>query len=844
MKNYLGPILLCLVITFSVDSLITAQETVIYGKITDAKTNESIPFANIYFKGTTIGTSSNFEGEFSLTTRDAGDSLTVSCLGYFDFSRAVIKGRKQKIDFQLQPTAISIPEVFVVPGENPAHRIIREAAKRKKDYNLEKLDAFQKVTYSRTEIGIKNISNKFKNRPSMKPFKPLFDSLMIAAGENGSLILPILFSETSSEVFFHKNPERKKEIILASKVNGVGLEHTHEFVSQVVGTSFHDYNFNNNFIKILDKNVMSPIANGGLGFYKYYLTDSLVIDDHFCYEIQVMPKRKNDVVFTGIIWIQDTTYALKRIVVNIDKKADLNFIENFRVQQDLIPVEGNIWVPQKTRVLIDFSQVSDSTFGMLARFYLSDTNYVINQPRDLKFYNVKLEFKYDANDHNNAYWQMIRPEKLTATEQSIYSSIDSINNFPRVRTYVDIIETLVNGYYRIKGLEFGPYLLVYGYNSVEGSRFRLGFRANAEFSKKWVFKAYAAYGTKDRKFKYSATVERFLSRKNWTKVGFMYKNDVEGLGVIDGFYQVNNMFALTTQLGLIDKMREIKRYRLWFESDLFRGFNQKIVLSSDYFSPLGNYVFEYFTDDAKTTRSSEIQSTELILVSRYAPKETVLISNNTRIGVGTQKAPLITFRYTLGIKGAIGSDFNYHKLSLKVSQKVKFFELGRFRYEIQGEKVFHQLPYPLLQVQPGNETFIYSKKSYNLMNFLEFVTDQNVSLRFVYNFEGALLGKIPLIRSLKWRAVASTNIVYGSLDMKNRFYDPETNPTGILPKTTLDGVPLTTYRTFENGKPYVEVSYGVENIFRIIRIQVFHRLTYRFENSPKWGIKGSLFFMF
>ena len=844
MEKIAGLFSVYILLIFFTGNFVLSQETVVRGKITDAKTNQSIPFANIYFRGTTIGVSGNFEGEFSLSTKNPGDSLTVSSLGFLDASKPIKKGETQTLNFQLLPTAIEIPEVSVFPGENPAHPIIHEAVKRKKSYNYENLDAFQKETYSRTEIAINNISDDFKARPSMKSFKPLFDSLMVAAGEDGSLILPILFSETISEVYINKNPERKKEIILGSKVNGVGLEHTHKFVSQVVGASFHDYNFNNNYIKILDKNVISPIAKGCFSYYKYYLIDTLLIDNQNCYEIQVMPKRKNDVVFIGKIWIHDATFALKRLVLSIDKAADINFIEKYRVQQDLNPVEENIWVPKKTRVLIDFSQVSDSSFGMLARFYMSDSKYVINQPRKLRFYNSSLEYRYDANDHDKDYWKLRRPEKLTETELNIYSSIDSINNFPKVKTYVDIIETAVNGYFRVKGLEFGPYLLLYGYNKVEGSRFRLGFRTNAEFSKKWIFNAYTAYGTLDRRFKYSGTVERFLSRKNWTKVGFMYKNDVEGLGVIDGFYTVNNMFTLTTQLGLIDKMREIERYRLWFESDIFRGFNQKIVFSTDYFSPLGNYVFEYFTDDTKTTRSSEIRSTEIILVSRYAPKETVLVSNNSRIGIGSQKVPLFTFRYTLGIKGALGGDFNYHKLSLKVSQKVKFFALGRFWYELQASKVFNQLPYPLLQIQPGNETFIYSKKSYNMMNFLEFVTDQNISFRLVYNFEGALLGKIPLIRSLKLRAVASGNIVYGSLDMKNRFYDPDTNPIGILPKTTLEGLPLTTYRIFEKGMPYVEVSYGIENIFRIIRIQVFHRLSYLDVNSPKWGVKGSLFFMF
>ena len=837
-------IIITLLFAYSAVIQLYSQKVIIDGKITDAKTNETIPFANIFIPGTTIGTISDFEGKYNLQLSSPEDSLKVSCVGYLSKAKPILVRGIQRLDFQLSPTSIAIPEIFIKPGENPAHRIIREAIKNKESLNITNLDAYETETYSRTEIALNNISDGFKQKKSVRQFKPLFDSLMVSAGEDGSLVLPILFTETLSDVYYLKKPERKKEVIKGSNVKGVGIEHTSDFISQMAGTSFHDYNFNNNWIKILDKNVMSPIANGSFSYYKFYLTDSVFIDDKLCFEIRVIPKRSNDVVFSGVIWIQDEVFALKRIVVDIGKNADLNLIENFKVQQDLFPIDSNIWVPRKTRVLVDFSQVSDSAFGMLARFYISNENYVINKPKDLKFYSDKLDYKYDARDHDEEYWQLKRPEKLSQVDKNIYSSIDSINNFPRVRTYVDVIETLVNGYYRVGGFEIGPYLLIYGNNAVEGSRFRMGFRTNADFSKKWIFKAYAAYGTKDAKIKYSATVERFLSRKNWTKVGVMYKNDVEGLGVIDNFYEVNNLFALTTQLGLIDKMREIKLYRVWFESDLFPGFNQKIAFSKDYFSPLGNYVFEYFDDDTKTTRTSIINSTEFTLVSRYAPKEKVVISNNTRIGIESQKAPMLTLTYNLGIKGFLGGDFNYHKLSLRINQKVKLFAMGRFRYEIEASKVFNQLPYPILQVLPGNETFIYSKKAYNMMNFLEFVSDQNVSLKFFYNFEGSLLGKVPLLKKLKLRAVASTNMVYGSLRMENRFYDPETNPQGILPKTTLSGVPLTTYRTFEKGKPFIEVSYGIENIFKILRIQVFHRLTYLYEDAPRWGIKGSIFFMF
>lgn len=844
MRKILSFIIIFLFCAFCAIGQLYSQKRTIEGKITDASTNEPIPFANIFFPGTTIGTISDFDGKFTLQFSTPADSLKVSCVGYLAKAKAVINKDLLRLDFQLTPSTISIPEVSVTPGENPAHRIIREAIKNKQSLNISNLDAYETETYTRTELALNNISDSFKQRKSMRNFKPLFDSLMVSAGEDGSLVLPMLFTETFSDIYYLKEPERKKEVINGSHVKGVGIEHVSDFVAQLVGTSFHDYNFNNNWVKILDKNVMSPIANGAFSYYKYYLIDSVYIDDKLCFEIRVLPKRSNDVVFSGNIWIQDEVFALKRIVVDIGKNADLNFVDKYKVQQDLFFIDSNIWVPKKTRVIADFSQAFDSTIGVLARLYIVNNNYDINKPKDIKFYSDKIEYKYDANDHDQDYWQLKRPEKLSQIDQNIYNSIDSINNFPRVKTYVDVIETLVNGYYRIGGFEIGPYLLIYGRNDVEGNRFRLGFRTNADFSKKWVLKGYGAYGTKDKKFKYSATVERFLSRKYWTKVGVTYKDDVEGLGVIDRFYEINNMFALSTQLGLVDKMREKELYRIWIESDLFPGFNQKIAFNRDYFYPLGNYVFEYFADESKTTRKSAITSSGFTFVSRYAPKEKVVVSNNTRIGIESQRAPMFTLTYSFGIKDFLGGDFDYHLLSLKINQKVKLFALGRFKYEIEGIKVFNQLPYPMLQILPGNETFIYSEKSFNTMNFLEFVSDQNVSLRFFYNFEGAILGKLPLIKKLKLRAVASTNMVYGSLSMENRFYDPENNPQGILPQTTLDGVPLTTYRVFDKGKPFIEISYGVENIFKVLRIQVFHRLTYLYEDAPRWGIKGSLFFMF
>ena len=194
-------------------------------------------------------------------------------------------------------------------------------------------------------------------------------------------------------------------------------------------------------------------------------------------------------------------------------------------------------------------------------------------------------------------------------------------------------------------------------------------------------------------------------------------------------------------------------------------------------------------------------------------------------------------RYTLGFQGLIDSDFDYHRISLNLKQRLKLGAIGRGEYSLTGTKIFGQLPYPLLNILPGNETFIRSENTYDLMNFFEFVADQTVELRYTQHFDGFLLNRIPLMRKLKWRMLAGTKMAYGSFNSTNY---------NIIPETDSDGNEVTDdFKTLNSGVPYVEVHYGIENILRFVRVDFIHRLTYLDSpNIPRWGIKGSLYFSF
>lgn len=820
-----------------------AQETIIKGKVTDASTGEALPFVNIFFVKSHIGVVTDFDGFYILKSAQPDDSVTYRFIGYENKTRKVTKGITQTINIQLAPAGFEMKEIVVKAGENPAHRILRKVWANEQKNDKRSLKAYEYESYAKIELDADNIDEKFKNSKMMKPFRNVFDSLKLIAGEDGKPILPFFISENLSDYYYLSSPERKKEVIKASRIKGVGVN-DEGFMSQLMGSSFQDYNFYKNWINILEKNFASPISQGGLGYYKYYLVDSLVIDGKYCYKIEFKPKRDGDLAFKGTMWITDTTFALKRIVAEVGKRANLNYIERIKIQQDLVQTPAGPWIPAKVRILVDVAELTDKSFGILAKLYISNDKIVVNKNRDLGFYEDRITIAEDSQDKEPGFWEENRHEQLTEEDKKVYQLVDTIKKMPRVKTYIDVIDFIVNGYVRAGKVEFGPHILTYGNNIVEGHRFRLGFRTNDKFSKQWILKGYGAYGTKDGKFKYNAQVEHFLSRKSWTKVGIQYKHDVEGLGVEDDFLSNNNLLIAATQLGLLDRMNRVDLGRVWLESDLFRGFNARIYFLHKYGRPVGKLNFGYYLgDNGVSDFKRDYRFSEITLETRYAYKEAQLIKGNNRVHVGIDRAPILTLQYSYGIKGLLGSDFEYHKASFGVGQKIKLGIWGRGQYQVTGTKIFTPLPYPMLNILLGNETPVRNEAGFNMMNFFEFIGDQSVTAHYTQHFDGLFFNRIPLLKRLKLREVAGAKAAWVWFSDKNLKYIPETDPYGasITPIAHMD----------PSHTPYVEIFYGIENIVKILRIDAIHRITYT--NTPgvqkyfgikNFGLKGSLYFSF
>lgn len=812
-----------------------AQETIIRGKVTDAGSGDPLPFVNVYFKGTQTGATTDFDGNFLIRTTSPGDSLVAAYVGYHQRSKAVKKGVQQTVNFQLDEAVVALEAVVVRPGENPAFPILKKMVRNKPVHDKRRLNAYEYDTYTKIEIDVDNISDKFKSKKIVRKISQVLDSVERIAGEDGKPILPMMISESVSKVYYRDNPVLRKEFISRTKITGVGVEDG-TTVTQMVGSSFQEYNFYQNWLSILVKEFVSPLADGGRIYYEYDLMDSLMIGGHYCYKIDFYPRSPQELAFTGTMWLTKEEAALKRIDATVGRSANLNFIEKIRIQQELAPVEGGAWLPVRNRILIDVSEITANSAGMLAKFYTSNEHFVVGKPHPPRFYEESIELAEDSRMvQDESVWDTLRHEPLSETEKNVYRMIDTLKNIPVVRTYTDIMKTIVDGYYKAGSVKVGPYLSTVAWNSVEGTRLTAGFKSTMALSENWVYAAQVGYGFTDQKVKYMLSATRVLDRKDWTTLSFRIRRDVSRIGVDDDALADNPIFLTALRWGNIRRGYYSDEYRIALQREVFKGFTQRVAFRHWTFDP--TYPFAYYVDQPGIGGdiASAFQASELMLESRYARDETFLRDDNERISLSLMaRWPVFSLRYTHGFKDLAGSDFSYDKLRLTVSKRLRTGPLGIAYLTLSGEYIFNRLPYPLLNVHLGNPSPFYSSVSYNLMNFGEFISDRHLSLRYQQYLEGFLLNRIPLIRKLNWRLLGTANVIAGALSQENR---------EVPAPFTISGEPTPKIGYF-TGRPYVELGYGVENIFRFLRVDFIHRMTYLKDrpDARRFGILFSVQF--
>lgn len=825
------PILTSVLIGLACQAL--AQQITIKGKITEVASGNPVPFANIRITGTTKGVTTDFDGYYTLAVGSMEQSITVSYIGFKPRTKAIeLLDEHGRLDFQLEEDVISLEDVVVYAGENPAFPILRNVLDNKKRNDKRSLDAYEYEVYTKIEIDINHLTEKFRQGKVVRKITSVIDSIEQIAGDDGLPILPIFFSEAVSRYYYNRTPRFNRENILRTKVSGVGITDG-TLVSQVIGSTFQEYNFYQNWLNIFSKEFASPIGAGWKGIYEYDLTDSLYVDGNFCYKLEFFPKREHDLAFKGTMWITKDEFALQRIDAQVEKSANLNFIEKIKIQQENIKTDAGPWMPAKSRVLVDIGEINEQSAGVLAKFYVSLKDIEVNKEKPANFFFNPITMEEDVRKMDDSYWDQKRHEPLTQTELNVYSMIDTLKTIPVVKTYTDIIQTLGTGYLRVGDFDLGPYWIGFAFDDVEGIRTGIGGKTNIGFSDKWILSGEVNIGFKDLELKYRGSADYILSRKPWTTVGFEHIKELDPVWVLndDGFN--NSLYIGFARWGEL-----IQPFRHWentlrFETTPFKGITQKVNFKHQIFDPLAKTEFGYKLEpgDASSGIGTGFKTSEFNFETRISKDELFVVNENERLSLGPLRWPVVRLKYTVGFKGMMESDFDYHKLELGIEKKIGMGVLGYSNLDMNSGYIFSQLPYPLLKAHTGNEFPFYFDFTYNLLNFFEFVSDRYVEVKYNHHFEGFILNRIPLMKRLKWRLVGSFNMIAGDVREENK---------GAINVTKTDANDIETlpFQTLDASRPYIEVGYGVENILKFFRVDAFHRLTYTGSaNARDFGVK-------
>ncbi len=537
---------------------LSAQKTIVRGTVSDGETGEPIPFVNIVFKNSTSGTISNFDGIYFLESQYATDSLIASCMGYEPQAMPVKKGMQQIIHFQLMPARLSIDEVVVRPGENPAFQVLRNISANKKFNNPERFSSYQYRSYNKLQLDMNNVGEKLKDRWVIKNFDFVFNN-MDSSEVFGKNYLPVLISESVSRFYYQKNPSVEREVIEAFKISGI----QNNTISQFSGKMYQRLNIYDNFITLFEPGFISPIADFGRAYYKYVLEDSSMIDDTWCFKISFKPKRKLERTFYGYFWVADTSFAIKKVQLRVSPDVNINYLNDLIAINEYKRIDDSTWFLTKEELLLDF-YITDKSTGFFGKKTSIYDEVVLNQPLPDSIVNLRTDTYVNDEDlrKDSTYWNKNRKTELTNEEEGIYKMVDSVIQVPTFKRIYKLVDLLFDYYWVTGPVEFGPYYTFYSNNPIEGNRFRFGGRTSPDFSEHIRFGGHVAYGLKDERWKYGALADYIFDVNPRIRLSFSYYHDMRQLGKSQNAFLDDNILTTILRRNLNYKLTKVDQYKL------------------------------------------------------------------------------------------------------------------------------------------------------------------------------------------------------------------------------------------------------------------------------------------
>lgn len=797
-------------------TLLFSQQTVVTGRVSDKK-GEPLSDVLIQYQNSKISTKSDSLGNFILSTYYPTDTLIFRLIGYQTQRYKISADEITQLNVKMPSQDKEINEILLkAPTESKGAQLHRRMITYKDVNNKEKLSAYAYHLYNKIELDACNLDTNLFSNQRFERLDLLNDYLQTDSNNKG--FLPVILSETVSDYYFLKNPKLKKEVIEATHLTGVDNMQ----MTQFLGDMYLELNIYDNIYDLFNKSFISPLATFARSYYNFYLDDSTFIDADWCYKLRFVPKRTGDLVFTGHMWVHDTTYAVKRIEANIAPGANLNYIDNFYFEQTFEQVQKEVWMLTEEHMLLTFKLTEKSKLpGVVGRKYSERSDFSINEPQAPTFYRTEnnVEISTDAKTKTAAQWEALRPVALSHTEVQIQQMIDSLETQSYYRNMRKLTYFATTGYWPVRKIELGSAASLISFNPVEQFRTSLALRTSNDFSKRLELGGRIAYGFGDQKLKYNVRVRYNLTPKKRGMLNIYYNYDIEQIGQSPTAASMGTSFVTFLSTAPFDKLTFVQKAGLNLEKDIKKDLIVFAGAEWKNLTPLGLATYQRLVG-SDTIALSHITTTEFTTRVRWTKDEEFLSGSFDRTALRSPY-PIFSFQGIFGVKGILGSEYNYQKYEFQFEHNTQLGALGRMRYGFSLGYIHGATAYPFLKVHEGNQSLWLLTSTFNMVNFIEFVSDRYLIAFAENHWEGLVFDRIPLVKATKIRLVTTERIMLGSLSQQN-------NQALLIPDFV---------RPF-NGIPYLEFGIGIENIFKVIRIDFVYRATHHIDSISPIGIKA------
>lgn len=829
------------------------------GIVKDSITGEPLPFVSVYFDGSTIGAMTDDNGTFTLQNNQGYTKLAAASLGYDTKFIDLKPGKKNdNLELLLKPTAFEISEVVVKPKrekytrkDNPAVELIKKVIAHKNDNRIEAKPEYQTEVYEKLSLSLDNFNPNLDKNKFLKKFK-FIKNYLDTSEFNGKPILTVSVRENLSDFYYRKSPKAEKTIVRAKRMQGIDktLDDGGGITSNLEEI-FKSINIFDNNIPILLNRFVSPLSSTlATTYYHYYIMDTLDVGGDKCVDLAFVPANSESYGFTGRLYITlDGNYAVKKVLLNTPANINLNWVDKLRIEQEFKQMPDSTWVLDQENTFVNFYVVK-GTQQLYAHQLRNYDNYNFNvQNADSVFGLLgALHVLPEATVQPDTFWIHNRPIPLKEKEDTLKDLLGQLRKVPAFNAIIKTAEILITGYIptandkKVTKFDFGPMNTTFSANHLEGFRMRVGGMTTANLNPYWFASGYLAYGTNDRKIKYNLKLTHSFTKKEYhegenpvNNLSFIQEYDVYTPGQDFLFTSKDNIFVAWKVGEPVTKMQYIRKSVLQYEKEWLNGLTWKSWIMNQNNEAAGTLQYIKRDESGNLYHIKDFTTSEIGTQLRFAPGERAYNGRSGKESVFnlSKDAPVFKLSHQLGIKGVLGGDYNYNHTEISAEKRIWLSSFGHIDAQVKAGKVWDKVPFPLLILPNTNQSITIQPEAFHMMNALEFVTDQYVSFNATYYLKGWILNRIPGIKWLRLREVLSFNMIYGGLTDKN-------NPT-LTPGLFLlpDGTqPL-------GSTPYMECSVGLENIFKILRIDYYRRLTYLdHPDIKKGGIRIALRFTF